>query len=158
MKYQEISYLDKIDRLQDHFVYSTKLSEAVGVSRRTILSWKNSPSSISATHQLEIDVLYCKIFQIPEWDQDQSFDPVLIPDKLPNNEHFFLPYLKHLSFGAVEIETNITRDDFDRIIDGQKLPIKIDKRKFHEGFNAFVTNRRIWERIIERHEQMEITE
>ncbi len=158
VNFQAISYLEKISRLQDHFVYSTKLSEAIGVSRRTVLNWKNRPSSISATHQLEIDVLYCRIFLIPEWDHDQSFEPVLVPDKLLNSKHLFLPYLKALSFGTVEIETNITQQDFDRIIDEEKLPRNMDRRTFHEGFNAFVTNQRIWERIVGRHESMEITE
>ena len=39
MKYNNISYIDKLDQLQKAFEYSTKLAEAIGVSRRTLPNW-----------------------------------------------------------------------------------------------------------------------
>jgi len=38
MNYNKISYIEKIDQLQTVFEYSTKLSEAIGVYRRTLLN------------------------------------------------------------------------------------------------------------------------
>ncbi len=157
MNYNKISYLDKIVQLQDVFEYSTKLSEALGVSRRTLLNWRSKP--ISAENRLNIDVLYCRHFLIPEWDDPkQSFEPVLLPDFMAHNESLFLPFLRRLSYGTIEIETNMSKADFDRIVDEEKLPKNMSKQTFHEGFNAFITHQQIWQRIVERAEPMPITE
>jgi len=159
MKYNEISYIDKIDRLQSEFEYATKLSEAIGVSRRTLLNWRDKPDSIKSEHRLTIDVLYCRHFIIPEWDEPkQTFAPVLLPDDMPHNEALFLPFLRRLSYGTIEIETDIAKADFDRIVDEKKLPKNMSRQTFHEGFNAFMTNRQIWQRIVEHDEPMPVTE
>ncbi|VAX01078.1 hypothetical protein MNBD_GAMMA20-1805 [hydrothermal vent metagenome] len=155
----KISYLDKLDRLQNAFVYATKLSEAIGVSRRTLLNWRNKPESISVEYRLNIDVLYCRLFLIPEWDQPgQTFKPVLLPDDMPHNEAFFLPFLRQLSYGTIEIETDMAKADFDRIIDGEKLPRNMDRRTFLEGFNAYFTHKWLWQYIVERGDPLMITE
>lgn len=159
MNYNNISYIDKLEQLQNHFVYSTKLSEEIGVSRRTLLNWKNKPGTISAKYRMDIDVLYCKIFLIPVWDKaKQTFDPILLPDDMPHNEAHFLPFLRRLTYGTIEIETDMKKTDFDKIIDEEKLPKNMDKQTFHEGFNAFVTNKRIWHQIVEREEPITNTE
>lgn len=159
MIYNKISYIDKIDQLQTVFEYSTKLSEAIGVSRRTLLNWRSKPESISAVHRLNIDVLYCRHFLIPEWDDPkQTFQPVLLPDELLHNEALFLPFLRRLSYGTIEIETDMAKADFDKIVDDKKLPKNMDRQTFHEGFNAFMTHRQLWQRIVEHGEPMPITE
>jgi fido (protein-threonine AMPylation protein) len=158
MEYNKISYTEKLDQLQNTFTYSTKFSEAIGVSRRTLLNWKHSPDSISPKHRLDIDVLYCKHFIIPQWDNPkQTFEPVLLPDNMPHNETSFLPFLRRLSYGTIEIETNMAKADFDLIIDDSKLPKSIDRKTFHEGFNTFMTHKQLWQRIVEHSEEMAIT-
>ncbi|MCK4828366.1 hypothetical protein KA005_72220, partial [bacterium] len=159
MEYNKISYLDKLARLQDEFVYSTKLSEAIGVSRRTILNWRSNPKSISSVHRLNIDVLYCRLFLIPHWDDpQQTFEPVLLPDDMPHNEALFLPFLRRLSYGTIEIETDMAKVDFDKIIDEEKLPRNIPRQTFYEGFNAFFTYKELWQKIVEHGEAIDITE
>ncbi|MDI1232170.1 MAG: Fic family protein [Methylobacter sp.] len=158
MKYNAISLLDKLDQLQAMFFYSTKLAEAIGVSRRTLLNWRQKPESISAKCRLDIDVLYCRHFLIPEWDDPkQSFEAVLLPDDMPHNEALFLPFLRRLSYGTIEIETGMAKADFDNIIDGKKLPKNMDRQTFLEGFNAFMTHKQLWQRIVEHSEPMPIT-
>ena len=159
MNYNKISYIDKLDQLQSEFVYTTKLSEAIGISRRSLLNWKSKPESISAEHRLSIDVLYCRVFMIPEWDMaGQTFDPVLLPDNMPHNEALFLPFLRRLSYGTIEIETDMVKADFDKIIDGDKLPKNMTRQRFHEGFNAFFTHRHLWQSIVEVGEAWVTTE
>jgi len=159
MNYNKISYIDKLDRLQDAFVYATKLSEAIGVSRRTLLNWKGRPESISGEHRLSIDVLYCRLFLIPEWDvPGKAFAPVLLPDDMPHNEALFLPFLRRLSYGTIEIETDMGKADFDKIIDEEKLPKNMTRQQFHEGFNAFFTHKQLWQSIVERGEAWGIHE
>lgn len=159
MKYQEISYLQKIEALQSHFVQSTRLAEAIGVSRRTLLNWRDRPESIKLEHRLDIDVLYCKHFVIPEWDDPkQIFEPVLLPDEMSNNEHLFMPFLRRLSYGTIEIETDMTQADFDRVIDDEKLPKNMSRQIFHEAINTFLTNKLLWQKIIEHEQKLDITE
>jgi hypothetical protein len=158
MKYNAISLLDKLDQLQVVLVYSTKLAEALSVTRRTLLNWRQKPESISAKYRLVIDVLYCQYFLIPEWDvPKQTYTPVLLPDTLPHNEALFLPFLRRLSYGTIEIETDMAKVDFDSIIDGKKLPKNMDKQTFHEGFNAFMTHQQLWQKIVEHGEPLPIT-
>lgn len=159
MKYQKASYIDKLEQLQEAFVYSTKLAEAISVSRRTLLNWRGKPESISSTHRMDIDVLYCKCFVIPEWDKSkQTFKPVLLPDDMPHNEALFMPFLRRLSYGTIEIETDMAKADFDKIIDEEKLPKNMDRRAFHEAVNSFFTHRRLWQQIVEYEDNMSITE
>lgn len=158
MKYNNISYIDKLDQLHTAFVYATKLAEAIGVSRRTLLNWRQKPESISAEYCLDIDVLYCQHFLIPEWDDPkQSFEAVLLPDDMPHNKAQFLPFLRRLSYGTIEIETNMAKADFDNIIDGKNMPKNMDRQTFLEGFNAFITHKQLWQKIVEHGEPMPIT-
>jgi hypothetical protein len=60
---------------------------------------------------------------IPEWDVSmQPFEAILLPDDMPHNEVLFLSFLSRLSYGKIEVETDITKAEFDNIIDGQKMP------------------------------------
>ncbi len=158
MKYNNISILDKLDQLQEVFIYSTKFAEAMGISRRTLLNWRQKPTSISAKRRLDIDVLYCQHFLIPEWDiPKQSFAEVLLPDDMPHNTELFLPFLRRLSYGTIEIETDMAKADFDNIIDGMNPPKNMDRQTFLEGFNAFITHKQLWQRIVEHGEPMPMT-
>jgi hypothetical protein len=159
MNYHKINYVDKIYQLLEVFTYSTKLSEAIGVSRRSILNWRDNPESIKPEYRLDIDVLYCKHFIIPEWDKPgQTFAPVLLPDEMPNNEALFIPFLRRLSYGTIEIETTIAKADFDKVIDEKLLPKNMDRRTFHESINTFLTHRWLWQKIVEHKEPLLLTE
>ena len=159
MKYNKISYIDKLDKLQEIFDYSAKLAEAIGVSRRTLPNWRDKPESIKPEHRLDIDVLYCKHVLIPEWDDPkQTFTPVLLPDEMSNNENLLMPFLRRLSYGTIEIETDMKKADFDKAIDEKKLPKNMDRQTFHEAFNTYITHKWIWQKIVTNKETMVITE
>ncbi len=158
MKYNNINIIDKLDQLQSAFVYSARLAEAIGVSRRTLLNWRQKPESVSARCRLDIDVLYCRHFLIPDWDDPkQSFEAVLLPDDMPHNKALFLPFVRRLSYGTIEIETDMAKADFDNIIDGKIVPRNMDRKTFLEGFNTFITHKQLWQKIVEHGEPMSIT-
>ena len=159
MKYNEISYIKKLDALQEIFEYSAKLAEAIGVSRRTLPNWRDKPESITTEHRLNVDVLYCKHILVPEWDDPkQSFSPILLPDEMASNDNLLMPFLRRLSYGTIEIETDMAKADFDKVIDEKKLPKNIDRQTFHEAFNTYVTHKWIWQKIVTNKERMTITE
>ena len=159
MNYNDISYLDKLDHLQDIFEYSAKLAEAIGVSRRTLPNRRDKPESIKPQHRLDIDVLYCKHILVPEWDDSkQTFTPVLLPDEIAINDSLLMPFLRRLSYGTIEIETDMAKEDFDKVIDNKKLPKNMDRQTFHEAINTYLTHQLLWKKIVEHNETMAITE
>jgi len=62
-----------------------------------------------------------------------------------------------LSYGTIEIETDMAKADFDNIIDGKNLPKNMDRQTFLKGFNAFITHKQLWQKIVEHGEPMPIT-
>jgi len=159
MEYDKIGYVDKLKALQGVLSMSTKLSQALGVSRTSLVNWLDKPNSISSDNRFNIDVLYCKHFVVPEWDKPkQSFEPVLLPDNMPNNSQVFMPFLRRLSYGTIEIETGMSREDFDKVTDAKKLPKNMTVEAFHEAFNTFVTLQGLWQKIIEHEEIFDISE
>jgi len=159
MEYDEIDYKTKLEKLLEVFSMSTKLAETLRVSRVTLVNWRSNPSSISINNRFNIDVLYCKHFVIPDWDQpNQTFEPGLLPDDMPHNQKMFMPFLRQLSYGTIEIESGISQEDFDHAIDADKLPRNMSVKMFHEAFNTFMTLQELWKAIIERNETFTISE
>jgi hypothetical protein len=159
MEYNKIGYVKKLKALQGVLSMSTKLSQALGVSRTSLVNWLDKPDSISADNRFNIDVLYCKHFVVPEWDEPkQSFEPILLPDNMPNNHKVFMPFLRRLSYGTIEIETGMLKDEFDKAIDAKKLPKHMTVETFHEAFNTFITLQGLWQKIIEHEEEFNISE
>jgi len=159
MEYNHISYIDKLDQLQSIYEMSTRLAEAIGVSRRSILNWRDRPDSIKPEYRFNIDVLYCKHFVIPEWDKPgQSFAPALLPDDMPGNEALLMPFLRRLSYGTIEIETEMSRDDFDQAIDAEKLPRNMSRQTFHEAVNTYFTLSWLWQKIVAHAEEFHLSE
>lgn len=159
MKYNEIDYIEKLDRLLEVYGMSASLAEAIGVSRRSLPNWRDKPESIKPEYRFNIDTLYCKHFLIPEWDKPgQSYAPVLLPDSFPNNEAIFMPFLRRLSYGTIEIETGMSQEDFDLAIDAERLPKNMSREVFHEAVNTFFSLQWLWRKIVERGEVFEVSE
>jgi Fic family protein len=69
-----------------------------------------------------------------------------------------MPFLRRLSYGTIEIETDIGRADFDKVIDDNKLPKNMSRKLFQESINTFLTHQYIWQKIVEHNEVMQISE
>jgi len=159
MIYNDISYIDKLDQLQEVYQMSARLAEAIGVSRRSLPNWRDRPESIKPEFRFNIDVLYCKHFLIPEWDQPgQSFAPVLLPDDMSGNEQLLMPFLRRLSYGTIEIETSISKADFNKAIDAERLPVNMSRQTFHEAVNTFFTLKWIWQKTVTHQERFNVCE
>jgi len=159
MKYNELSYIDKLEQLQAVYGMSVRLAEAIGVSRRSLPNWRDRPDSIKPQFRFNIDVLYCKHFLIPEWDTPgQSFAPVLLPDDFSGNEALLMPFLRRLSYGTIEIETDMSQADFDLAVDAEKLPGNMSRQTFHEAVNTYFMLKWLWRKIIEREDPFEVSE
>ncbi len=52
----------------------------------------------------------------------------------------------------------MAKTDFDKIIDEKKLPRNMDRQTFHADFNAYITHKQLWQKIVEQGEPLLITE
>jgi len=118
MAYQDISYKDKIETLLNHSKIKTsvKLAHVLGVSRNSIISWRDDDNNINAKNCESINFWYCKIIGLESLN---DIDIESIP--LPNN-FFFEANLKYglakqLSFGSLEVEVSIDKAKFTQVID-----------------------------------------
>jgi len=159
MKYNALSYIDKLDKLQEVYAMSASLAEAVGVSRRSLPNWRDKPDSIKPQFRFKIDALYCKHFLIPEWDTpEHQFPPVLLPDDFSDNDALLMPFLRHLSYGTIEIETDMSKDDFELAIHAEKLPRHMSSQTFHEAVNTYLMHQWLWNKTIKHAEPFSISE
>jgi len=159
MEYNEISYIEKIDLLQKAYGMSASLAEAIGVSRRSLPNWRDKPESIKPEFRFNIDVLYCKHFLIPQWDKSgQSFASVLLLDNMAKNDALLMPFLRRLSYGTIEIETDMSRVDFDLAIDADRLPKGMSREAFQEAVNTYLTLIWLWRKIVVHNESYLVSE
>jgi len=81
-----------------------------------------------------------------------------IPDDMQHNPKGFMPLLRQLSYGTIEIESGMSKKDFNRAIDANKMPKNMSVKTFHEAFNTYITMQELWKGIIERNEPFTISE
>jgi len=118
MAYQDISYKDKIEILLDHPTINTsvKLSHVLGVSRNSIINWRDDDRNINSENRDSIDFWYCKIIGLDSLN-DIEIESTVLPDNF-----FFEPNLKdvlarRLSFGSLEVEVSVDEGKFKQVID-----------------------------------------
>lgn len=118
MAYQDIAYKDKVEILLNHPTIKTsvKLAHVLGVSRNSIINWRDDDSNINAENRDSIDFLYCKVIGLDTLN-DIAIEAIPLPENF-----FFEPDLKdvlarRLSFGSLEIEVSVDEGKFKQVID-----------------------------------------
>ena len=118
MAYQDISYKDKIEILLEHpsIKTSVKLSHMIGVSRNTIMVWRDDDSSINTENRDSIDFWFCKVIGLDSLN-GVDIESIALPENF-----FFEPNLKdvlarRLSFGSLEVEVSVDESKFKQVID-----------------------------------------
>jgi len=142
---QNVSYKEKIEALLEHFRFSTRLAEALGVHRMSIPNWRDG-KEISRENRLKIDLLYARHCVIPRLDPETVHAAAR---RLEEEDH--RPWIGNIAlaerignknaFGSLEVEVSgIDRNTFYRIVEGNTVEKDIDKRTFLEMNNlAFLT-------------------
>lgn len=118
MAYQDDPYKDKIEILLNHPTIKTsvKLSHVLGVSRNSIINWRDDDRNINTENRDSIDFWYCKVVSLDSLN-DVEIESIPLPDKF-----LFEPNLKdvlarRLSFGSLEIEVSVDEGKFKQVID-----------------------------------------
>ena len=140
---QNYSYPQKIEKLLEHFKYSTKLADALNVSRISIVNWKDG-ASISEENKLKIDYLFYEKVFLPELEnkkqEAEKYIQKIISKSYSNlitSIDFIEEISKYNSFGSLEIETDINNKEFEKIIEGEYIEKDIQKRKVLEANNLY---------------------
>lgn len=139
----EISYIEKLEKLLNFYKYSTKLAEALGVSRMSIVNWRDG-ATISEENRLKIDYLYYQNIFLPEI-KDKKNEIETYIKKITSRNYldlissidFIEEIAKYNSFGSLEIETDINNKEFESIIEGEYINKDIQKRKILEANNLY---------------------
>ena len=138
-----MDYIEKIEKLLNFYKYSTKLSQALGVSRMSIVNWRDG-SSIGEENRLKIDYLYYEKVFLPELkDKKEEIERYIkkITTKdysdLIDSIDYIEEIAKYNSFGSLEVETDINDKEFEKIIEGEYLEKDIQKRKILETNNLY---------------------
>lgn len=136
-------YKAKIEQLIKHYKYSTKLAQALHVSRISIVNWRDG-ASISEENRLKIDYLYYEKIFLPKLEkykqQTEQYIKKIISKNYSDLTHSIdciEEIAKYNSFGSLEIETNIRSEEFESIIEGEYIEKDIQKRKILEANNLY---------------------
>jgi len=140
---KQLNYSQKIEKLLKYFKYSTKLAEALGVSRISIVNWKDG-ASINEENKLKIDYLFYEKIFLPELE-NKKFEIEKYIQKITSKDYsnlitsidFIEEISKYNSFGSLEVETDITDKEFEKIIEGEYIEKDIQKRKVLETNNLY---------------------
>ena len=138
-----LTYSQKIEELLDYFKYSTKLAEALGVSRISIVNWRDG-ASISEENKLKIDYLFYEKVFLPKFENEKQEIEKYIK-KITSKDYsdlitsidFIEEIAKYNSFGSLEVETDISKKEFEKIIEGEYIEKDIQKRKVLETNNLY---------------------
>ena len=137
------NYATKIEQLLEYYRYSTKLAQALNVSRISIVNWREG-ASISEENRLKIDYLYYEKIVLPELEEnkrqaEEYIKKVVSKDytQLIHSIDLVEEIAKYNSFGSLEIETNMKNEEFEHIIEGDYVEKDIQKRKVLEANNLY---------------------
>ncbi len=149
MNYQKISYKEKIRTLHEVPEYRTSaaLCHALGISRGSLLNWKEDDSRISETNRVKIDTLYCKAVLLPTMGDDMpDHPPVALPGDFFDEPQLRQRIVHRMSFGSLEIETGTNEEDYKSVIEDDTIPHDLHKQEVLEinGITA-TTNRMVAE-------------
>jgi len=118
MAYQSLSYSNKIETLLNHHSIKTsvKLSHLLGVSRNSIINWRDNDTNISAVNRDAIDFYYCKIIDLNSLNE-LDIEATPLPETFFFEPNLKDAFAKRLSFGSLEVEVAIEKNKFTQVID-----------------------------------------
>ena len=159
--YINIPYGKKLEALLE-ITSSTKLAEALEVSRMSLVNWRDDDTKIKDENRLKIDVEYCKCFGF------DSIGPEEINRLYHELEETSFEYFKydeealihnislHSAFGSLEIEEgNITQQQFNKVIKNREIIKDIEQRELFAIKNLSALNDKIIKDSLERRDNPE---
>ncbi|KAF3978345.1 MAG: hypothetical protein HFP77_02470 [Methylococcales symbiont of Iophon sp. n. MRB-2018] len=63
--YKSIPVAPKLADLQDYYQTSVAFAKVLGVTRMTLIAWRDNPAKIKIKNQDKLDFLWCKYVFLP---------------------------------------------------------------------------------------------
>ncbi|OOZ42448.1 Fic family protein [Solemya elarraichensis gill symbiont] len=154
--YQNISYKEKLEALSGHYKTSVALAADIGVSRMTLVNWRDGPERISQKNRDKVDYLYCREIMLPSMPADWAEgEQVPLPEDVFDQPHINKKLVEQLSFGSLEIETGTQEKEFNQVIREEVVPAATQVKSVLEIANIYHTTWRTINRF--RNEPDDVT-
>ncbi len=148
--YKKTSITQKITDLLDFYQTSVALAQALQVSRMSLLSWQGlSEDKIRSKNKDNIDFLWCQNILLPaiikSSQKEEKVDGVSgnREKTLISQAKTLSDLVKKISFGSLEIESNISQKNFDLVIEQQLTPKNSSVKEVLEIQNICTLNHKI---------------
>ncbi len=148
--YQKTSITQKIDDLLDFYQTSVALSNALQVSRMSLLSWQNLPENkIRSKNKDNIDFLWCQNILLPAIIKSTKTQKTVAgvsgkrAKTLISQAKILSDFVKKSSFGSLEIETKTNQKNFDLVVEKQLTPKNSSVKEVLEIQNIWSLNHKI---------------
>ncbi|OIP48087.1 MAG: hypothetical protein AUK28_05300 [Desulfobacterales bacterium CG2_30_60_27] len=150
MDYRTLSYPAKLDRLLEYHQTSTRLAQTLGVSRMSVVNWRDDDARIKEENRLKIDIAYCRAFSLAEVS---ATEVIALQKRLADidfgyfslvEEHLVQEVVRQVSFGSLEVEnSSVAQATFDRTVQGAELMADLDRRAWLEIHNQHALNQKL---------------
>lgn len=134
--YVQISFSEKIRKLLDYHGSQSKLSDYLGVSRQSVLKWKEEDATLKEENKIKIDVAYCEAFGFNAIDANEAIKTLAQLESINfsyfnlTEENIVNSVSRISAFGSLEMEENsITEKKFNRVVLENELIADLNLRE-----------------------------
>lgn len=114
--YKRIPYAQKLQDLLAYYQTSVALSQALGITRMTLMAWRDYPQKIKFKNQDKIDFLWCQYVLLPSIDSNSKTVKGIDLGNLLSEPAVMDKTIRKLAAGSLEIETGTYETDFNAIV------------------------------------------
>ena len=151
--YIKTPYSKKLDELIEAFPSSAKLSDELGVSRQSLVNWRDKDfdeTKIKEENRLKIDIIYCKTFGFERISAEEidllykELNDIDFSYFQLDEEDLVATVSRFNAFGSLEIEeSNITQKQFNSVVIDKEMIKDIEQREFFSIKNHAALNHKV---------------
>jgi Fic family protein len=120
--YKNITYEKKLDDLLIYYKTSVAFSQALGITRMTLVAWRDYPQKIKTKNQDKIDLLWCKYIFLPKINHKTKIVKGIDLGDFLFEPAIFDKAIRNIASGSLEIETGTQEVDFSKIVLNNIVP------------------------------------
>jgi Fic family protein len=120
--YKSIPTAQKLDDLQNYYQTSVAFAQALGITRMTLMAWRDNPEKIKVKNQDKIDLLWCKYVFLPNIESNSEIVKGIELRDFLFQSAVADKTLRQMAAGSLEIETGTQEVDFNAIVLDNTVP------------------------------------
>ncbi|MBA5249096.1 MAG: Fic family protein [Gammaproteobacteria bacterium] len=135
--YKRIAYAQKMADLQAYYQTSVAFSQALGITRMTLVAWRDNPQKIKVKNQDKIDLLWCQYVFLPNIDSTSEIVKGIDLGDFLSEPAVMDKTIREISAGSLEIETGTQEVDFNAIVLDDIMPNNFHPKNVLEVQNIY---------------------